>query len=481
MSIRLHKRNFNISNLPKKIKSCFSDLDVIQGKKIINNETKHIIKNTQSYEEMNETFRTNYYKMKKKNDQFQKGINRYKKFYDFKKFNSKGEFISNFEKYFQDLILYYKIKGYKIPDLTTGRHNLFKPSSLCTSKRDINTFFRNQTFLNGFIENNEDKSVIYLKKLRKNIHEKIEENKRKRKEKEMGINNDIRLLKTNEENQTQNNNINENNEIQTNHTAETTIIDKLNNEIEDLENYNKNIQRLIKSESMVKGKKRQSFMTSKLKTYINLYYNPNGRRKSSLANLIRNSFRFSSVAPSNHKLNFCLNSPKNLKELNNHMVDLKKIHFDEKHLNNTVEEKNVSPNKEKLLYKSYEDIKMFKLNKLFKTAMSSPNIRDDNSYFNDLEKYFKEYKGIKKEQMDKMKKEECESKDIMKYTNALQRKINFDMADKYRNNYIREKKFDRIKEKLKKMNYLDKEICKLDRYYIKGLNGFSKERVIESN
>jgi hypothetical protein len=113
--------------------------------------------------------------------------------------------------------------------------------------------------------------------------------------------------------------------------------------------------------------------------------------------------------------------------------------------------------------------------------MSSPNIRDDNSYFNDLEKYFKEYKGIKKEQMDKMKKEECESKDIMKYTNALQRKINFDMADKYRNNYIREKKFDRIKEKLKKMNFLDKEICKLDRYYIKGLNGFSKERVIESN
>ena len=84
----------------------------------------------------------------------------------------------------------------------------------------------------------------------------------------MGINNDIRLLKTNEENQTQNNNINENNEIQTNHTAETTIIDKLNNEIEDLENYNKNIQRLIKSESMVKGKKKTIIYDFKIK---NLY------------------------------------------------------------------------------------------------------------------------------------------------------------------------------------------------------------------
>ena len=477
MSIRLHKRKFNVLNLPKKIKSCFSDLNVNLGKKIIKNEINEIMKSTKSFDEINNNLKGNFFHIKKKNDKFQKEINRYKKFSDLKKHFSKGQIISNFKKDYQDLILIYKIKGYNIPDLTTGRHNLFKQNPLCT-KKDLNFIYRNQTYFNGNISNNDDKCVIYLKKLRKDIYEKMETNKKKKKLKESGIMiNDSKLLDL----YLGNDNEKKGKSMNHNLSLETTLYDKKKElEIEDLENYNKTVLDLIKNETSYSTQrssiKRQSFINSKLHTYIGLFKSPLNRRNSTI--FPRKSLKFSSVVPN---LNINLKDSCNSLKLIDSPINLNSIKNDNS-LNYTIQNKNINDlNNEKLTYKSFEDLKLSKLSKLFKTAMSSPNIRNDKSYINDLEKYFVNYTGIKKEQIENMRNGICENKDIMKFTNSLQRKINTELVDKYKSTYIREKKYEHIKDKLKMMNYLDKEICKLDRYYIKGLNGYPKERVIENN
>ena len=477
MSIRLHKRKFNALNLPKQIKNCFSDLNVNLGKKIIKNEINEIMKSAKSFDEINKHLKGNFLNIKKKNDKFQKGINRYKKFYDLQKLFSKGQIISNFKKDYQDLILIYKIRGYNVPDLTTGKHNLFKQNPLCT-KKDLNFTYRNQTFFNGNISNNEDKCVTYLKKLKKDTNEKIEINKKIKKLKESGNINDLKQLDLNLEN---NNKIKEKS-INNHLSFETSRYGKNKDlEIEELENYNKTILDLIKNETSYSTHrnsiKRQSSGIPKLHTYNGLFKSQLYKRNSTL--FPRNSIKFSSVVP-NNKLNL-KDSNINLNLIDS-PINLNSIKFDNS-FNYIIQSKKVDNdlNKDKLSYKSLEDLKLSKLSKLFKTAMSSPNIRNDKSYINDLEKYFVNYTGITKEQIEKMRTGNCENKDIMKYTNTLQRKINAELVEKYKSTYIREKKYEHIKEKLKMMNYLDKEICKLDRYYIKGLNGYPKERVIENN
>ena len=356
MSIRLHKRKFNVLNLPKQIKSCFSDLNVNLGKKIIKNEINEIMKSTKSFDEINENLKDNFFNIKKKNEKFQKGINRYKKFYDLKKHFSKGQIISNFKKDYQDLILIYKIRGYNIPDLTTGKHNLFKQNPLCT-KKDLNFTYRNQTYFNGNISNNEDKCVNYLKKLRKDTYEKIELNKKKKKLRESGIITDSKQLDLNLE---KNNEIKEKT-INNNISIETSRYEKKKNlGIEEMENYNKTILDLINNETSYSIQrnsfKRQSFVDPKLNTYIGLYKS-SFRRTSTL--FPRKSIKFSSVVPNLNKLNL-KDYDTNLKPIDS-PLNLNSIKFDNS-FNYIIQNKNINDlNKDKLTYKSLDDFKVIKI------------------------------------------------------------------------------------------------------------------------
>ena len=64
-------------------------------------------------------------------------------------------------------------------------------------EKDLNFTYRNQTYFNGNISNNEDKCVNYLKKLKKDTNEKIEINKKIKKLKESGNINDLKQLDLN--------------------------------------------------------------------------------------------------------------------------------------------------------------------------------------------------------------------------------------------------------------------------------------------
>lgn len=113
--------------------------------------------------------------LKDENDDFQKEINRTLKFgqYLAKKKNPYNGENARKENGFRDIILQYKKKGYKIPDLSTEK-NLFKPSALLIDNAELKQFFN----LKKCTKDNKgfaDKEIYFISKTNNLLYERLRE------------------------------------------------------------------------------------------------------------------------------------------------------------------------------------------------------------------------------------------------------------------------------------------------------------------
>jgi len=116
----------------------------------------------------------NYKFLKEENDDFQKEINRTLKFgqYITKKKNPYNENARR-DNAFKDLILKYKKKGYKIPNLSTEK-NLFKPSALLIDNEELKQFFK---LKKGTKDNKgfEEKENFFISKVNNLLYDRLKE------------------------------------------------------------------------------------------------------------------------------------------------------------------------------------------------------------------------------------------------------------------------------------------------------------------
>ena len=117
----------------------------------------------------------NYRFLKEENDEFQKEINRTLKFgqYIAKKKNPYNGESARRDNAFKEIILTYKKKGYKIPDLSTEK-NLFKPSALLIDNLELKQFFNSKKGLKdnkGF----EEKETFFISKVNNLLYDRLKE------------------------------------------------------------------------------------------------------------------------------------------------------------------------------------------------------------------------------------------------------------------------------------------------------------------
>lgn len=117
----------------------------------------------------------NYRFLKEENDEFQKEINRTLKFgqYIAKKKNPYNGENARRDNAFKEIILKYKKKGYKIPDLSTEK-NLFKPSALLIDNAELKQFFK---IKKGTKDNKgfEEKETFFISKVNNLLYDRLKE------------------------------------------------------------------------------------------------------------------------------------------------------------------------------------------------------------------------------------------------------------------------------------------------------------------
>ena len=162
---------------PKNSNDFFCYQTLLQNKKKIKK-----IKLNLFQKEFNNTI-DNYSKIEDKNYKRFKIFNEENKTFhiSYNKFLEKNN--KNPENKISYLINSYRQKNYKIPKLNKDHNNIFKPNNLMEKKLPI--MIEN---INSFPEINKSKSLIYLKKLKKNVQERIFYFSQKKKYNYMDIN-----------------------------------------------------------------------------------------------------------------------------------------------------------------------------------------------------------------------------------------------------------------------------------------------------
>lgn len=131
--------------------------------------------NVENFQKDYETNMLEYKFLKEENDEFQKEINRTLKFgqYIAKKKNPYNGENARRDNAFKDIILKYKKKGYKIPDLSTEK-NLFKPSALLIDNAELKQFFN---IKKGTKDNKgfEEKETFFISKVNNLLYDRLKE------------------------------------------------------------------------------------------------------------------------------------------------------------------------------------------------------------------------------------------------------------------------------------------------------------------